>query len=321
MTSVLVTIDTELSPSAHLRGRSGMENFDTAILGRVPDGEWGIRYQLDQLDTYGVKAVFFVEALSAEVVGLDILKRTIEPILSAGHEVQLHTHTEWLAFLATDPVSGRRGQNMADFTYEDQCRLLECGMANLTKAGAPEPIAFRAGNYGANNDTLRALARLGLQFDTSYNFHYLGNPCHIVTGQPLLDPVLLEGVIEVPIAFFADQPDGCRHAQLAAVSASEIRNVLDQSIAQQRRTTVIVSHSFELLNAARTKANQIVVRRFERLCAMLNELSARAPTRGFADLDRQAVTSPSSQLAPLHSGKWRTASRMMEQALGTVIYR
>src|SRR6185295_9752754 len=128
------------------------------------------------------------------------------------------------------------------------------------------------------------------------------------------------GVIEVPIAYFADQPDRCRHTQLGAVSASEMRNVLDQSIAQQRKTAVIVSHSFELLNGTRTKANQIVVRRFERLCMMLNEMSARAPTRGFADLDRQAITVRSSQLAPLHSGKWRTASRMMEQVLGTVIY-
>src|SRR6185295_7348244 len=69
MTSVLVTIDTELSPAAHLRGKSGSENFDHAILGRVPDGEWGINYQIDQLNSYGVKAVFFVEALSAGVVG------------------------------------------------------------------------------------------------------------------------------------------------------------------------------------------------------------------------------------------------------------
>src|SRR5690348_12737509 len=96
MTEVLITIDTELSPAAHRRGVGAEENFACAMLGQVSDGEWGIKYQLGQFRAHGLKAVFFVEALSADIVGLDFLKRTIDPILSAGHEVQLHIHTEWL---------------------------------------------------------------------------------------------------------------------------------------------------------------------------------------------------------------------------------
>jgi hypothetical protein len=320
MTSVLITIDTEISPAAHQRGVSASENFANSILGKAEDGEWGIDYQIDRFNAHGLKAVFFVEALSATVLGLDFLKRAIEPILSSGHEVQLHAHTEWLAWFNRDLFSGRRGHNIADFPYEDQCRLLELGIENLTKAGAPRPIAFRAGNYGANNDTLRALASVWLKYDTSYNFPYLGDPCNIIADRQLLEPIPLDGVIELPISVFEDYPNHCRPAQLCAISVSEMRAVFEQSLAQQRKAAVIVSHSFELLNRARRKSNPIVVRRFERLCEMLHELRDHAPTKGFFELDENVLTMASAAVAPLRSSSWRTASRMVEQAIGSVLY-
>ena len=139
LTSILLTIDTEPSPAAHQRGVSPADNVSTAIMGRVSDGEWGVAYQVGRLNAHRLKAVFFVEALCAGVFGLDLLKRVIEPILSSGHEVQLHIHPEWVGWFPRDPVDGRRGHSIADFSYADQVRLLEIGMENLTKAGAPSP--------------------------------------------------------------------------------------------------------------------------------------------------------------------------------------
>ncbi len=75
--------------------------------------------------------------------------------------MQLHLHTEWLEFAPDSPVGGRTGQHIKDFTREDQAVLIEYGIARLVAAGAPRPTAFRAGNYGANDDTLRALALCG----------------------------------------------------------------------------------------------------------------------------------------------------------------
>ncbi len=320
MTPVLLTIDTELSPAAHQRGVNWMDNFSTAILGRVSDGEWGVAYQVDQFNAHGLKAVFFVEALCAQVCGLDMLKRVIEPILCGGHEVQLHVHTEWLEWIARDPVDGRRGQCIADFGYTDQHRLLEMGMEALTKAGAPPPLAFRAGNYGANNDTLRALATLGIRYDASYNISYLAGPCRIVANGPLLDATSLDGVIELPIASFRDFWRHDRPAQICANSISELRLVIAQSVARQRRAIVIVSHSFELLNRARTRANRLLVRRFERFCELLSGRKADAPTTGFGALEPTALIAPSAKAHPLRSHAGRTVSRMLEQAIGTILY-
>jgi len=321
MTSVLVTIDTELSPGAHQRGVSAQDNFATAILGRVSGGEWGVNYQAIRFKAHGLKAVFFVEALSASVFGLDLLKRTIDPILSSGSEVQLHLHTEWLSWCKHDPLGGRRGSNMADFNLDDQRRLLELGIENLMRAGAPRPIAFRAGNYGANNDTLRALATVGITYDTSYNFPYLGNPCGIIVDRHISRPAQIDGVIELPVAVFTDFPSHFRPAQLCAISASEMRSVLEQSVEQQREAAVVVSHSFELLNQARTRANQIVVRRFNMLCEMLQSMSTGAPTTGFAKLTPNALLTASSETGkPLKSRPWRTTSRMLEQVAGSLLY-
>jgi hypothetical protein len=320
MTCVLITIDTELSPAAHGRGTSIADNFDTAILGRVSDGEWGIAYQARRLKDNRLKGVFFVEALSASVVGIEFLKRTIDPILSHDSEVQLHVHSEWLPWFKNDPLNGKRGQNIADFNFHEQKLLLELGIENLIKAGAPRPSAFRAGNYGANNDTLRALADVGIAYDTSYNLRYLGGSCAIRTNAPVMKPTFLEGVIEVPIAAFEDFPGHIRPAQLCAISSSEMRAVIAQSIDQSTQTAVIVSHSFELLNSTRRRSNRILVRRFEEMCEMLASMKSSAPTRGFEELDRDALVRDSQRVVRLRSNPLRTASRVLEQAFGTIRY-
>lgn len=320
MTCVFITIDTELSPGAYSRGMPGTENFAATIMGRVSDGEWGVAYQARTFEVHRLKAVFFVEALSASVLGLDLLKRTIDPILAHGGEVQLHIHSEWLQWFERDPLNGKRGQNIADFSFADQKLLLELGIENLTKAGAPRPKAFRAGNFGANNDTLRALAAVGIAYDTSYNYLYLGNPCEIRTSAPLANPTALDGVIEVPIAVFEDFPNHMRPAQLCAISKSEMRTVIEQSVAQNKKTVVILSHSFELLNRARKRANRILVHRFEEMCEMLSAMRSSAPTCGFAELDRDKIVNGSDQITRLRSHPLRTASRMVEQAFGSILY-
>jgi hypothetical protein len=65
MTSVLVTKNVELPAAAHQCGKSPSENFDTAILRRVADGQWEVKYRIERLAAHGVKVVFLVEALSA----------------------------------------------------------------------------------------------------------------------------------------------------------------------------------------------------------------------------------------------------------------
>lgn len=319
MTAVLFTTDTEFSFRLHKWGKDPIENFRIAIMGEVPDGAWGIGHQMQRLNAHGLKGVFFVEALSSELFGIDLLKRVVDPILTNGHEVQLHLHTEWLNWIEKDVVGARRGGNIADFDLSDQRRLLEIGVEALTRAGAPTPIAFRAGNFGANNDTLKALRSLGIRYDSSYHKPYLGKACRIDTALPLACPTELEGLIEVPPTYFKDFPGGCRPLQIAAASSAELRAVTRQSMARRLPTMVVVSHSFELIDLARVCSNRLLVRRFDEYCAALQQ--SGLVSSGFRDL-----TGPPARpdlapvIEPLTSNPVRTALRMIEQSIGSYLY-
>ena len=318
MTAILYTVDTELSPGFHQRGLSADENLRRNVFGEVADGAWGIGYQMRELNAHGLKGVFFVEALCADVYGDETLKRIVGPILDAGHEVQLHLHPEWLKW--ADVNVAPKGGNLADFDQATQRRLLERGIIALMRAGAPRPTAFRAGNYGANNETLRALADLGLKFDSSYNQTLLRAECRIVHSEALNAPIPLDGVIEVPITFFEDYPGHTRSVQLCALSAAEMRWVLVESIAKARPTAVVVSHSFELLNEPRTRANRIHLDRFGKLCATLAKLRDATTARCFAELAFDQLSREQTVVAPLKSNALRTAHRMLEQTAGALLF-
>jgi hypothetical protein len=118
---------------------------------------------MDVFERHGIKAVFFVDPMPALVWGTAAIEDVVGPIVVRGHDVQLHIHTEWLELAGdANPLGMRTGMNIKDFGVEEQCVLLDYARGVLIAAGAPGPVAFRAGNYGANDDTLRALAQLGI---------------------------------------------------------------------------------------------------------------------------------------------------------------
>lgn len=172
MTRVFITIDTEYSSGLYTGPHAAdrAENFARSIACITPQGPAGIGHKLEMLARHGQKAVFFVDPMPALVWGLAAIEDIVAPIIAAGQDVQLHCHTEWLEHAGSaSPLASRRtGRNLADFPLEDQCAILGYARDTLMAAGAPAPVAFRAGNYGANDDTLRALAMLGIAYDSSH---------------------------------------------------------------------------------------------------------------------------------------------------------
>lgn len=275
MTAVYITIDTEYSPSLAARkgSRSRKENFKKSIAATTPSGSVGIGYQLDIFDRHNLKAVFFVDPMTALLWGVEAISDIVGPIIERGHDVQLHLHTEWLALAgANNPLGKRIGTHIKDFAYEEQCQLIDYARSTLIAAGAPRPIAFRAGNYGANDDTLRALAELGFSYDTSHCPGIAESDCAISLGPEDRRPVQHCGVVEVPIGCIASFGGGLRHAQITAISSAEALAAIRHARSSENCSFTLVSHSFELLSRDRTRVNQVVKQRFERLCAGLAKL-------------------------------------------------
>lgn len=320
MTDVLITIDTELSARLHQQGASPEQNMASSIWGQCTSGACGIGWQMDELDAQDAKGVFFVDPLPALVYGEEIVREIVSPIVERGHEVQLHIHTEWLEWVQASPVGGRLGRNLADFNLADQLTLLGLGADLLESAGAPRPIAFRAGNFGANDDSLRALAQLGFRWDSSVNAAYFDQGCGIRCAPEQIDPIALLGMLELPVSSLFDFPHHARPAQVCALSKWEMRAALRHAARQLQQCFMVVTHSFEMLSRDRRRPNRIVMDRFQNLCATV-ALTPGLRSVGFAELPTiVGEDTRIPQAARLGPNLLRTAHRIAEQAVATWLY-
>lgn len=319
MTTLLITVDTELSSLLHERGVGLEENVRRSIWAEAQGRAYGIGWQMDMLDRYNLKGVFFVDPMPALVHGTDFLKPIVTTIVERGHEVQMHVHTEWLDWARDSPVGGRQGRNIADFARDDQIRLLGLAKSWLEQAGAPAITAFRAGNFGANDDTLRALAAIGVRWDSSVNAAYLGRECGISARIDQIDAVPIWGVNELPVSGIIDRPGGFRPAQVCAMSAAEMRVGLHHAAREGHDAFVVVTHSFEMLSRDRRRSNRAVLKRFERLCREAARLP-RIRNGGFCDLSPDLVRRHDRVMTRVPPNRLRTGLRLFEQIWATWRY-
>jgi hypothetical protein len=319
MSDILITVDTELSAGRQARGMDARANFESSILGRTGQGDFGVGWQMDRLEAHGLKGVYFVDPMPGLVHGERLVADIVGPIVARGHEVQLHIHTEWLQWAKESPVGGRQGRNIGDFSLDDQITLLGAARDILVRAGAPAPIAFRAGNFGADDNSLKALAAIGIVWDSSVNPAYLGGDCRIAFPADRATAANLDGVTELPVAGLYDRPGHFRPAQICAMSATEMRAALRHAAGTRDFAFSIVTHSFEMLSRDRLRPNRAVMARFESLCRVI----AATPglrSAGFADLDAAALVRAPAADHRLPPNYLHTAGRIAEQVLATWRY-
>jgi len=325
--NVFITIDTEIWP--HSQGwpvkalpsdkSDFTEEISSYIYGTTPKGDFGLPYQIQKFKEHGLKANYFVEALFSNRVGNSTLTDIVGLIQNYGHDVQLHLHTEWLSEIRTHDIPTQFKEFMHQFSLDEQKALIKKGIQNLNAAGVENVQAFRAGSYGANLDTLRALLQNGIFYDTSYNPCYLESDCAIQTNQLLLQPEEIEGIWEFPISFFQDYPGHHRHAQLCACSFYELKTALLDAWKAGWFSFVVVLHSFELIKKKRASLmplpDKINIERFHLLCEFLSNNQDKFHTALFSDIDTKTMQKK-HPTHPLRSRLMHTAWRFAEQGLG-----
>lgn len=322
MTRVFITIDTEYSSGLYTgpTAASRAENFARSIGCITPDGPAGASHKIELLAKYDQKAVFFVDPMPALVWGVAAIEDIVGPIIAAGQDVQLHCHTEWLGHAGNaNPLASKRtGLNIADFPFDEQCQLLTYARDTLMAAGAPAPVAFRAGNYGANDDTLRALADIGIAYDASHCPALTDGLCRISLGPEDRDPVEHMGVIEVPAGTIGTMGGGQRHAQITALTLTEMLAAIRHARLSGRESFTLVSHSFELINRRKLAVNHIVRHRFTGLVRALAAMRG-IETGTFADSPPR-LSASSVQSQPLPASPVRTGLRLAEQFVSNTLY-
>lgn len=303
-TSVFLTVDVEFAWRHYAAGH----DVETIYARSIEPAGVGLSYQLAQLARYGLKACFFVDPMPALVFGIDPVRRMVATILDAGQEVQLHIHPNWQGAEDSDRKTRYGRFQMHEYGRGEQHALIARATDLLVQAGAPMPIAFRAGSYAANDDTLRVLAEQGFVYDSSHNGAE-PRASHIRLARTQIAPVM-HHLVEVPVTVIEEVPGQLRTFQLCALSHAEAAAALDHAVAQRHQAVTIVSHGFELANRAGTHANSVHVRRFAALCRRLAERAEVLPTRHFVDRPALALDADDRPIGP---APWRRRGRQAQQ--------
>lgn len=311
--NVYLTVDTEI-------WCDGWNNIDAKfpaafkkyIYGETNSGNYGLPFQLKLLKEYNLKAVFFVEPLFASRFGIQPLQEIVQLIQEYGQSVELHLHTEWAdeSKQTIFPHIKEKREHIKYFSQAEQSDLIALGKDLLKQAGCANINAFRAGTFGANNDTLVAIENNKIAIDSSYNICM--HQCEIKVFDDIQQPIKYAGIVEAPMSTFKDGAGQRRHVQLTACSYSELRNSMQQAQEYQWNDFVLLSHSSELLNSACDKQDKVVTKRFEKLCAFLANNTDRFKTSHFEELQ---VNSNGSQVKSLSLGLLPTIQRYYEQSL------
>jgi hypothetical protein len=321
MLNVFLTVDTEVWPRmTNWRNSELSDDISRDIYGVTRDGEFGLPFQLKLFNSYGLKAVFFVESLFASAVGLNPLFKIVKLIQEAGQEIQLHIHTEWLAKMEKSILPDRTGRDIRNFSEDDQAFLISKGIKNLKDCGSSNIGAFRAGNYGCSVNTLYGLTKNNIFLDSSYNPAYSNFSYEMEDKKVLIQPKIFFGVYEFPVSFFYDWGNHLRHTQLSACSNKELENALLLAYKKNWYSFVIVLHSFELVKRDRQKAcaNSIVIKRFERLCNFLASNRDKFCTKYFSEIKLNEIPTIVKP-EPIYSKITYTMKRYVEQLVMRMI--
>jgi hypothetical protein len=278
-------------------------------LGETPHGAYGLPFQLRAANEHGLRFTFLVESLFSCQFGIEPLRDIVSLVAGAGQDVQLHAHPEWLRH-SPNPIFETNGRHtFRQFTAEEQSRLIEVARERLCEAGAKNVVAFRAGSFAANEETLTAVSRNQLKIDSSFK---LGRG---PARAPVMEykPVDTEEVLGYSLATYQDWPGRSKHLQLTSCSFRELTFVLEEAARNRWGAVVLLSHSAELLNRDRSAPDKLVLRRFERLCRWLADRRDKYVTRGFGEASLGCASA--SNWSPIQSSRWRTALRVGEQAL------
>lgn len=191
---ILLTVDTEALPK-----RAPFDHVKRLIWGEHDKGTAGIRQMCSIAKEFHAQLTFFVDACGAYSY-LDEVAEVICWLDQSGHDVQLHTHSEYLpehfwvehGFKYRPRFLNQYGTKKAIFTIKHFSKFV----SDLT--GKPLR-AFRAGSFRWNANTIRALRTAGipLSFNNSMNACCAGQCTYSeATNQPY---VWSNGMIEVPI--------------------------------------------------------------------------------------------------------------------------
>lgn len=265
------------------------------MMGEYGNRSFSIPLICDILDRYNLKATFFLETFNDELGYPGETEPVCRFLVENGQDIQLHIHPNHVHYglhVAGKPYT--RTDQIADLPPDRQKEMISEGADRIERWTGTRPIAFRAGNMGASEQTLEILPETGIWLDSSYTFPYAGGQCRFPRGDAYNGCKWYGGVLEVALSGFRQlKVPGLHPAKpvdLMGASFGECRDAV-RMICDAGADAVVILHSFSLFkvrdvqyNAGRL--NRVVKRRFERFCEWLGVNQDAYPVRTFSELGR-----------------------------------
>src|SRR4029077_2703297 len=198
---------------------------------------------------------FFLNVYEQRSWGEAQMRQIVERLQAAGQDVGLHTHTRW----AYDPT--RSG--MHQYSLEEQTAIVRDGARLLALWSGQPVVAHRAGDYAADERTLKALEANGLRVDSSL---FWGQPQSHLTGLglPRNLPSSWGKLLEIPVTVYERQERPRLFSGIAPALSSvrkidvnwfvdeeEAKAAIDAVVEADMPFLVVFLHSFTIL-AGRT---------------------------------------------------------------------
>jgi peptidoglycan/xylan/chitin deacetylase (PgdA/CDA1 family) len=157
--------------------------------------DYGVPLLAQKLEQYGAKGTFFVSPLCPPD-STDTMLSNLRFLVSHGHDLELHPHPDSIDFSRL---------LLPMYSIEERKKILQTAIDNMKQAGAPSPVAHRAGAWAIDMETLHLLPEFGIVMDSSI---FPEDPrCQVPLPANLVNRfVKIGGVYQLPITLIERVP-------------------------------------------------------------------------------------------------------------------
>ena len=252
--SLIITVDTELSNFPNGQG----------IWGTVGNEKWGLTRLISVFDELDISATFFLDVYGGDEEQVGHQRRAAEMIAASGHDLQLHTHPA--------PAFDRMRHRLRDYDLREQEEIIAFGNDRIKKWTGLQPVVHRAGDWGADSRSLRALKAQGMRADFSAcawsdNCALDGS---LVNGNGWKR---VDGLLCASGTGFRDRVTGrIRRVDLGGASYREVTDILSRKIDPM----ILTLHSFSFLRYDRSRTKFTDFRQYVDVLRKFNQLATES---------------------------------------------
>ena len=315
--NVFITIDAEHSIGGAFENKNlNPVGNEKRIFGELNGNYYGIPLMMDIADQFNIVLNFFVEVFNKYYFGEQESRKVCEYILRRQHDVHLHLHPNWLNFTETSPEKMRYKDNMSSYSMHEQADMLSEGKKTLSSYTGKKTVAFRAGNFAADLNTLQALDINNFAYDSSFNPALMKNDDFILRIEEYIASQR-SNVLELPVTSFQQKilfrKKSMKYLDINGLSSSEILYVLKKARSLGISCVVLVMHSFSFLKAYDIQYEKCKVRKnkincFRKICRFLSEHNSDFEVRSFHGMNDVSCSVNMKNLSiPGHYALFRVA--------------